>query len=786
MNKLRQLDQGLARGEATLTALVLLAMIFVAAAQALLRNFSDMGVSWANGALHSIEWADQFLMKGTLWLAFLGASLATHDEKHIGIDILPRLAPPKIRAAMRGIVGVTVGVICFYYARVVMRTILNNAQEVPFDYEVLLDAGPAHICTAPAASFSGELSRPDLFCSIRGALEGIGVPVATPEAVLELIVPAMFFLMAIRFVIMGIASFASIPLAASRIRTRSQREKLRRRRVMPPSNRTRVKGRRPEMEFWIFVFLLGLALLGAPLFAIFGAAAMLLFSDLANTPITGATNDVFSEKFANSPLLVTIPLFTFAGYLMAESGTPQRLVKMSRAWLGWLPGGLAIVCLMASAFFTTFTGGSGITIVAIGGLLYPALMADRYPENFSLGLVTSGGSLGLLFPPSLPIIIYGVVAGQQIEYLFMAGVIPGILTLIAIGVYAVYVGKANKMPRTAFVRADAAASLWEAKWEVLLPLVLIGGMLTGSLRIHEAAAFTALYVLVIEVWVYRDVSFRGDLPRIIRESMTLVGAILAILATAVGFTSFLIQARVPFLILDAMSELITSQLAFLLVLNVFLIVVGMLMDIFSAIVVVVPLIVPIAARFGVDPIHLGIVFLLNLEIGYMTPPVGLNLFIASFRFEKPVTVLYRAVLPFIGLLGVALLFTTYGENLSLWLPEMRGYERATAPAQVEAPASPAEDTPPPATGGGLDALEDELDSPSGGGGGLDALEAELDADESGGGGGGGLDALEEELGLDDEDSGGSGGGGLDALEEELGLDDEPLEDELDDEGLDDL
>jgi C4-dicarboxylate transporter DctM subunit len=420
---------------------------------------------------------------------------------------------------------------------------------------------------------------------------------------------------------------------------------------------------------WI-VLLTVLAILGAPLFAIFGAASMLLFGALPDTSITGTANDVFSEKFADSPLLVTIPLFTFAGYLMAESGTPHRLVKVSRAWLGWMPGGLAMVCLMASAFFTTFTGGSGITIVAIGGLLYPALVQDGYEENFSLGLVTTGGSLGLLFPPSVPMIIYGVVAGIMIEKLFLAGLIPGIITVAALALYSSMTGIKHKMPRTAFNRTEAIKTLWEAKWEAFLPVALLGGMYSGFLRIHEAAAFTAIYTLVIEVWIYRDVSFRKDLPRIIRESMTLVGAILAILATAIGFTAFLIQARVPMIILDAMEGLITSQVMFLIALNVFLIGVGMLMDIFSAIVVVVPLIVPIALRFGVDPYHLGIVFLLNLEIGYMTPPVGLNLFISSFRFNKPITQLYRSVLPFIGLLGVALIIVTYIPALSTWLPNL--------------------------------------------------------------------------------------------------------------------
>jgi tripartite ATP-independent transporter DctM subunit len=474
---------------------------------------------------------------------------------------------------------------------------------------------------------------------------------------------------------------------------------------------------------------------------------MLLFWALPDTSITGVANDVFSEKFADSPLLVTIPLFTFAGYLMAESGTPQRLVRVSRAWLGWMPGGLAMVCLVASAFFTTFTGGSGITIVAIGGLLYPALVSDKYDENFSLGVVTTGGSLGLLFPPSVPMIIYGVVAGIMIEKLFLAALIPGIIAVAALAIYSSIIGIRQKMPRTSFVRTEAFKAFWEAKWEALLPVALLGGMYSGLLRIHEAAAFTAIYTLIIEVWIYRDVSFRSDLPRIIRDSMTLVGAILIILSTAIGFTAFLIQARVPMMILESMEGLIDSQVMFLVALNFFLIGVGMLMDIFSAIVVVVPLIVPIALGFGVDPYHLGVIFLLNLEIGYLTPPVGLNLFIASFRFNKPITQLYRSVLPFIGLLGIALIIVTYVPALSTWLPNMLEANEVNLDEPLED-----EDL-----GFDLDALEgddDELD--------LDALEGdELD-----------LDALEGDDELADDSE-------LDELEREEEDDDDfgVLEDE---------
>jgi C4-dicarboxylate transporter, DctM subunit len=410
--------------------------------------------------------------------------------------------------------------------------------------------------------------------------------------------------------------------------------------------------------------------IGVPLFLLFGAASMMLFASQDGGTITSVAIDVFSEKFADSPTLVTIPLFTIAGYLMAEGGTPRRLIKLSRALLGWMPGGLAVVCLCTSAFFTTFTGGSGITIVAIGGLLMPALVQEGYPKRFSLGLVTTAGSLGIMFPPALPLILYGIVANVLIDKLFLAGLIPGLLTVIALCTYASIVGQRSKVERVPFHFRNAAAALWESKWELGLPVVVVGGMATGLLRVHEASAFTGLYVLLIESLVYREISLRRDLPRIIRESITLVGAILAILSTAIGFTGFLIQAQVPMKLLAAMQVFITSKFMFLLVMNVFLLIAGMVMEIFAAIFVVVPLIVPIATHFGIDPYHLGITFLVNLEIAYLAPPLGLNLIISSFRFEVPVTRVYRSVLPFIGVLTITLVITTYVPYLSTYLPSL--------------------------------------------------------------------------------------------------------------------
>ncbi len=415
-------------------------------------------------------------------------------------------------------------------------------------------------------------------------------------------------------------------------------------------------------------------MLGVPLFAVFGAASMALFLSRPEGTWASIGIDVFGAKFADSANLMMIPLFTFAGYMLAEAKTPFRLVRVSRAWLGWMPGSLAMVCLGTSAFFTTFTGGSGVTIVAVGGLLLPALVSEKYPYRFSLGIVTTGGSLGLLFPPSVPLIMYGIIAslagaGLIMNKILVAGIVPGILVMIVLAVYGAIIGSKAEVTRTKFDIKEALASLWEIKWEAIIPLFLVGGLLLGLFRIHEASAFTAVYVLIIEVFVYRDIKITKDLPRIIVQSMVMVGAILAILSTAIGFTGWMVQAQISTTLIEWAESIITSKWAFLLMINVFLLMVGMLMDIFTAIMVVVPLIIPIADAYGIDPYHMAIIFLLNLEIGYLTPPLGINLFISGIRFRKPITYVYRTVLPFIGVLFIALFIVTYVPSLTLWLVE---------------------------------------------------------------------------------------------------------------------
>jgi tripartite ATP-independent transporter DctM subunit len=415
--------------------------------------------------------------------------------------------------------------------------------------------------------------------------------------------------------------------------------------------------------FLTAVLLTLLALFGAPLFTIIGAVAILAFiaAEIDPTVIIVDLN-----RIATNPTLLAIPLFAFAGYALAQSKAPVRLVNLARAFFGALPGGLAIVALVTCALFTAFTGASGVTIVALGGLLYPVLLNERYPEKFSLGLVTTTGSLGLLFPPSLPIILYSLVAAISIDQLFAAGLLPGILLVVALSIYSVQRLRKLDLPRHAFSWRAAVKALREAVWEIPLPIVIVGGIYGGIFTATEAAAVTAFYVFFVEVFITRDLNLWRDIPRVMRESMILVGAILMIIGVAMGLTNYLIDQEVPTRLFEFTRTFISSPLMFLIILNLFLIVVGMMMDIFSAIIVVVPLIAPIAAAYGIDPVHLGIIFLANLEIGYLTPPVGLNLFISSLRFDKPVFTVVRATLPFIAILLIALLIITYVPALSLW------------------------------------------------------------------------------------------------------------------------
>ncbi len=406
-----------------------------------------------------------------------------------------------------------------------------------------------------------------------------------------------------------------------------------------------------------------LALLGTPLFIIIAANAImhLYFSDL-DLSLTM----IEFYRLASMPMLLPIPLFTFAGYIMAQSGTPRRLVRLSHAAFGWIPGGLALVCLIACALFTAFTGASGVTIVALGGLLFPALVSESFGGKFSLGLITTSGSLGLLFPPSLPIILYGVIAGTSVDELFIGGILPGCLMIGLLALLCMVYARKRNIPRQTFSFQELFKAIVAARYEIPLPIIVIAGIYSGKFAISEAAALTTFLVVLVEVFLYRDVALK-DLPNIIQRSMILVGSVMIIMGCSLAYTNYLLDAEVPIKILDSIKGHITSPLAFLICLNMFLLIVGCMLDIFSAIIVVVPLITPIASSYGIDPVHLGILFLANLNIGYLTPPVGMNLFISSIRFKQPVIYVYRATLPFLIILLLSLVLITYIPGISLML-----------------------------------------------------------------------------------------------------------------------
>lgn len=418
----------------------------------------------------------------------------------------------------------------------------------------------------------------------------------------------------------------------------------------------------------LLVVLIGGAL-GAPIFAILGGAAVVLF--LADG-VTPAAILIETYSLSVSPTLAAIPLFTLTGFLLAEGHASERLLRVFRSLFGWIPGGTAVVCAVLCSFFTAFTGGSGITILALGGILFPALLRDGYRERFSLGLLTASGSLGLLLPPSLPLMLYGVVAQMPIEDLFIGGFLPGLLLTTMVALWGMREGVVSGAGRQAFVWKEAAAALWAAKWELAMPVVVVVALFSGLATSVEAAALTAAYGLFTQSVIHGDLSIRRDLLRVFAECVGLIGGVLVILGVAVGLTSWLVGAQVPLHLVEFTRAYISSRVMFLLALNVFLLLVGCLMEIFPAIVVVVPLIVPLGQAFDVHPVHLGIIFIANLELGYLTPLVGLNILLASYRFKRPVLDVAYAALPMAVILGIGVLVITYVPVLTLGILEALG------------------------------------------------------------------------------------------------------------------
>ncbi|MDH5764903.1 MAG: TRAP transporter large permease [Gammaproteobacteria bacterium] len=413
----------------------------------------------------------------------------------------------------------------------------------------------------------------------------------------------------------------------------------------------------------IVLLLILLAIIGLPLFVVLSAGGM--YASL-NNDLDPVILIIEMYRLSNYPNLIAIPLFTLAGITMASGGAPNRLISLFNALFGWMPGGMAIVCIFSCAFFTALTGASGVTIIALGGLLFPLLIHTKYTNKFTTGLLTSSGSLGLLFPPSMAILLYGIVSGVSIDELFLAGLIPGLILLILLSLYSFISANSYPAPDQSFSFYNLKIALYGSIWDILLPVIIIFGIFSGFLTITEAATFTAIYALFIETVIYREISLTNDLNSIFIETGALTGSILIILAAAMGLTNLIVDSQLPSTILEYISQFISDPIYFLFALNIFLLIVGATMDIFSAIIVVAPLIIPLARQYNIDPVHLGIIFLANLEIGYLTPPVGINLFIASQKFTKPILSIFKSTIPFLSIMLIWLIIISYIPSLSLW------------------------------------------------------------------------------------------------------------------------
>jgi tripartite ATP-independent transporter DctM subunit len=577
------------------------------------------------GGLHvpgGAGWVQQI----TLWLAFVGGLVATRQEKHLTLSTA-ELFGERVRRAGK----------------------------------VLAAAVAAATAAVLAYASSGVVAAD----REQGKLLSGGVP----EWASECVMPVTLALMALAFAWTASDKWGPRLLAAAAIPAAFALG------LIPD---TVAKG------VWPMALLILTALvLGAPVFvAMSGLALLFFFTD--GTPVTAVSAEVY--RLISSPTLPAIPLLTACGYVLAESGASARLLRFFRSLFGWMPGGLAVIVTAVCALFTTFTGGSGVTIIAVGGLVYPMLLKDRYPAGFSLGLVTAAGSLGLLFPPSLPVILYSVVAGTRdqnvpADSLYLAGLLPGLLMVGMVAAYAMYVGRNTDTVRQDFSVQEALAATWEAKWELGLPVFVIGLFVSGKASMVETAAAAVVYAVVAETLLLRDLHPLRSLPPALLKAAVLTGSVLILLSAAMGITSYVVDAQIPDQLVAWVKVHIHSQFVFLLALNLLLIVVGCLVDIFSAIVVLAPLIAPMGAAFGVDPVHQGVIFLANLELGFLTPPVGLNLYLSSSRFGKPLPEVTRTAFPFLVIMAIAVLLITYVPDMSLGILKLLGrYEPAAAAA----------------------------------------------------------------------------------------------------------
>ena len=549
-----------------------------------------------------------------LWVAFLGAAIAAREGKLLSLATGSLLPAGHLRDVAAIVAGMTTAAVSGLLAWGAVELVLNTRD-------------------------LGSRIGPDV-----------------PAWLTQLVLPVSFVLIAARVIRLSSSNWRGRLLSALGL-------------LVPL-----LMIRSPELlegaTVWPFaVVLIVSTMAGAPIFVLLGGLAVLFFLADGQTPYIVLRR---TYSLAVSDAIPAVPLFTLAGFVLAEGRSSERLLRLFRAWFGWIPGGTAVVCAFVCSFFTVFTGGSGVTILALGGLLLPALVKAGYGERFSIGLLTASGSLGLLLPPSLPLIVYAIVAEQPMENLFIGGIIPGLLMTTLIAAWGVREGYVSRASVTPFAWREGLAATWASRWELLLPVVVLGSIFYLRTSTVEAAALTAMYALIVQTAIHREVRFGLNLFSVLTECLTIVGGVLIILGVAVGFTRYVIGAGIPGALLEWTQAYVSSPLMFLLLLNLFLLVVGCLMDIFSATVVIVPLIVKIGLAFGVHPVHLGIIFIANLELGYLTPPVGLNLFLASYRFNRPVLEVARAALPMLGIMGIGVLLITYVPWLTLGLLEWMG------------------------------------------------------------------------------------------------------------------
>ena len=592
--------------ENAIAVIVTAVMILLPIASMLCRRFFGFSIT---GSL-------QYLQHSTLWITFVGAALASRDRKHLKLSTGMQLT------GIRFIKGVPAKVINIFHASVSVSVIMTFA--VAGYFLVVIEKGNNTVVAPFLPTWIAQIPIP-LFAAVTGLH-------FLHRAKVDKTSKILIALLAVAILCVG---------------------------LVPEQSRSFLL-----VPGIILLVLSGIA--GSPIFVLLGGAAMLFFF-IENVPITVVPAEAY--RLVSSPVLPTIPLFTLAGYVMAEGGAARRLVGFFRAAFGWIPGGIAIATIVVCAFFTTFTGASGVTILALGGILYPVLLKEKYGENFSLGLITASGSVGILFAPALPIILYGVMAHVPINKLFVAGILPGLLLVVLMSVYGIFVFKKRNISSARFSYSALIAAAKTAKWDLLIPFIVFFGIFGGFATFVETAALTAFYAIILECVIHKDLKFSSGLLKGIIKSATLVGGILIILGLAFGFTSYLIDAGIPDIIFEWIKANISSKIVFLMLLNIFLIFTGCIMDIFSSIVVVVPVIVPVAAAYGIHPVHLGIIFLVNLELGYLTPPVGLNLFLSAYRFGKPLSTIYKTIWPFLAIRGIVVLMVTYLPWISLLFVE---------------------------------------------------------------------------------------------------------------------